>query len=803
MIQRKPVRSSIRTEHDVILPPGGVDGEAVLRPDPAYIVHGRDLRVDLLRGFFVVAMVVDHVRGQSPLWVFTGGNRFYTSAAEGFILTSGLVAGLVYARLIARDGLAAGLLKLLTRAATLYLVTIGVTLLLLPASEILYLPWAQGVDLSDVPSVLVSIITLHRTYYLIDVMLLYTALFALVPTAFALMNGGRSVVVLGASWLLWALYQVFPDYAAIPWPIAGNYLFDFSAWQVLFFTGLVLGYHHDRIPVLSRRAGLALLLLTGLGTAALVGIFFLVDPPTAVMSTDIVLGRLVFHDARPWLQDMVFSKVSLRPGRLVASAVTFTFLFLLVTVSWRQIRRLLGALLIPLGQHALYAYTAHIAVAGLVAWALTPLHLAFPGSGWLNAGIQAASVLLIWFLVKHQFLAPTPRTQRAWYSLPAISFVAVLVLLTAFPRPAHPGLEVPPVQASSQSRAPTRFGTPIPAGEVAAIQPPKLPAAPAPQPTAAASQTGVPTPPVLATLPPASDAGSPQATPTVSPRRLTPTPAPWTPTPTPEPRPTLTSDLKGRLSEYLVGPIKGTLEEQWFYSPELDRDMPYLAYLPPDYGTAGRRYPVLYMLHGLGGHRDELVAMGLVDVADRAIRNGDVAPMLVIMPQGDLSYWVNHAYDGPRWSEYLVHDVVPHIDATYRTLRSPAARAVGGVSMGAWGALANAFSHPEVFGVVGGHSVTPRGDDGSLPFLGTGADFQRVDPVYLASTLALTSGLQIWLDIGESDPWLPSAQVLHQVLMDRGIDTLWQLYPGGHLWDYWEQHFIDYLRFYAHAMSPR
>ena len=127
--------------------------------------------------------------------------------------------------------------------------------------------------------------------------------------------------------------------------------------------------------------------------------------------------------------------------------------------------------------------------------------------------------------------------------------------------------------------------------------------------------------------------------------------------------------------------------------------------------------------------------MGLVDAADRAMRSGDVTPMIVIMPQGDLSYWVNHAYDGPRWGEYLVHDVVPYIDATYRTLRSPASRAVGGVSMGAWGALSNAFTHPEVFGVVGGHSVTPRGEEGSPPFLGTGADFQKVDPIYLASRL--------------------------------------------------------------------
>jgi enterochelin esterase-like enzyme len=809
-------------EQHLIQPPGGADSAGSHQSSPPYIVHGRDLRVDLLRGYFVVAMVVDHVRGQSPLYIFTGGNRFYTSAAEGFILTSGLVAGLVYARLIARDGLAAGFMKLLTRAATLYLLTIGVTLLFLPISEILYLPWAQGVDLTDIFSVLVSIVTLHRTYYLIDVMLLYTVLFVLVPTAFALMNAGKTSVVLGVSWLLWGLYQVFPDYAAIPWPVAGNYLFDFSAWQVLFFSGLAMGYHHDRIPVLSRRAGLAALLVTGLGTALIVGIFFLVDPPTAVMSTDIALGKLVFHDARPWLQDMVFSKISLRPGRLVASAFTFSFLFLLVTFTWQWIRRLAGWLLVPLGQHALYAYTVHIVIAGLVALALAPFALVYPGPPWLNAAIQAGSVVLIWLMVKGQFLAPTPRTQRAWYSLPAVSFVVVLALLTVFPRPAHPGLDVQPVQASAQNRTPTRFGTPIPAGETAAIQPPQLPAAPVPTPTSISTPstptailTATPpptqTPAPAGTLPVGTPIASATATPTLppapaatpTPRRPTPTPAPWTPTPTPEPRPTLTTDLKSRLSQYLTSPIKGTLEEQWFYSSELDRDMPCLAYLPPDYGTAGRRYPVVYMLHGLGGHRDELVAMGLIDAADRAMRNGDVAPMVIIMPQGDLSYWVNHAYDGPRWGEYLTRDVVQHVDATYRTLRSPAARAVGGISMGAWGALSNAFTHPEVFGVVGGHSVTPRGDDGSLPFLGTGEDFQRVDPIHLANTLPLTTNLQIWLDIGDSDPWLSSAQVLHQVLTTQGVDHLWQLYPGAHTWAYWGQHFIDYLRFYAHAMSPR
>jgi hypothetical protein len=117
------VKEDTETCHDdVMLPPGGRPRPVPILdhgPEPCYIDrHGRDLRIDLLRGFFVVAMIIDHVRGPSPLHLLTGGNRFYASAAEGFILTSGLVAGLVYHRLIERNGLGPALLKVLKRAAT-------------------------------------------------------------------------------------------------------------------------------------------------------------------------------------------------------------------------------------------------------------------------------------------------------------------------------------------------------------------------------------------------------------------------------------------------------------------------------------------------------------------------------------------------------------------------------------------------------------------------------------------------------------------------------------------------------------
>src|SRR5436190_11433646 len=84
---------------------------------------GRDLRIDLLRGYCVLAMVIDHIGGPSLLLLLTGANSFYSSAAEGFIFISGLVVGLAYRRHVQRCGVAPSVSRALQRAATLYLLT--------------------------------------------------------------------------------------------------------------------------------------------------------------------------------------------------------------------------------------------------------------------------------------------------------------------------------------------------------------------------------------------------------------------------------------------------------------------------------------------------------------------------------------------------------------------------------------------------------------------------------------------------------------------------------------------------------
>src|SRR5262249_40029284 len=157
------------------------------------------------------------------------------------------------------------------------------------------------------------------------------------------------------------------------------------------------------------------------------------------------------------------------------------------------------------------------------------------------------------------------------------------------------------------------------------------------------------------------------------------------------------------------------------------------------------------------------------------------------LPQGDLSYWVNHI-NGPRWGDYLYQDVVHEVDSTYRTLPDPKHRAIGGLSMGGWGALYQAFTHPDVFGAVGGQAPSLRSDDGSLNFLPRGDGFKKVDPVSLSSTAKGIDNLKVWIDVDDKDPWKGQDTKVHQNLTKRKVSNDFNIFPGKHGGSYWHDH---------------
>src|SRR5205085_3908066 len=124
----------------------------------------RDLRIDLLRGFCVFVMTIDHVGGESSwLYVLTGGNRFFVSAAEGFVLLSGVSMGMVHANVIRRDGVRAMFGKVAGRARFLYALTVALTLTFAGTSALLGTPWAAAATPAngDVAFAL-EVITFHR-----------------------------------------------------------------------------------------------------------------------------------------------------------------------------------------------------------------------------------------------------------------------------------------------------------------------------------------------------------------------------------------------------------------------------------------------------------------------------------------------------------------------------------------------------------------------------------------------------------------------------------------------------------------
>lgn len=258
----------------------------------------------------------------------------------------------------------------------------------------------------------------------------------------------------------------------------------------------------------------------------------------------------------------------------------------------------------------------------------------------------------------------------------------------------------------------------------------------------------------------------------------------------------------------VVSPLNDTVsasrvEVHQFRSSALGRTMPYEVYLPPGYdGATAHQFPTLYLLHGRGGSDEQWLQLGIAGAADRLIRSGVVAPLVIVMPEGEDGYWVDHADGGPQWGKFVAVDLLKDVEGTFKVAADERYRAIGGLSMGAHGALQLALNYPHVFDTVGAHSLVLRRYDQAPPFFGKPADYAKRDPMALAKTRTdVARSLALWIDIGASDEWLPRTEELHAELVALGVAHEWHLWPGGHDGQYWVSHLEDYLRFYDTALG--
>jgi len=216
-----------------------------------------------------------------------------------------------------------------------------------------------------------------------------------------------------------------------------------------------------------------------------------------------------------------------------------------------------------------------------------------------------------------------------------------------------------------------------------------------------------------------------------------------------------------------------------------------VAVSPPG-GGAGR--PLLVFLHGRGGRGPESDANGDFFAALRAL--GDRAPNVVFANGADHSYY--HRRRSGDWNRYVLDEVIPQ---TIRRLHADPRRiAIGGISMGGFGAYQLARQRPRMFCAVGGHSAALWRTGGETPAgaFDDAEDFARNDLIGLAQARghAPWGDARLWLDGGTTDPFRAAGDAFAAALGVR-----MHHWPGGHDRAYWHRHYARYLRFYASALA--
>ncbi len=213
----------------------------------------------------------------------------------------------------------------------------------------------------------------------------------------------------------------------------------------------------------------------------------------------------------------------------------------------------------------------------------------------------------------------------------------------------------------------------------------------------------------------------------------------------------------------------------------------YHIYLPPDYETAkDRRYPVVYWLHGRGG--SETGVSVFASRLDAAIKAGKAPAMIAVGVNGmRTSSWVD-SFDGKTpVQSMLIKDLIPHIDATYRTIPTRESRAIEGFSMGGAGAPKVGFKFPELFGVVGVisgalhtlESYSSRGTAFEDVFGSNKEYFEANDPwnVLEKNAAAIRDRTFVRVAVGAKDNLLEKNTAYHDLLTKLKIEHSFDVIP--------------------------
>ncbi len=251
------------------------------------------------------------------------------------------------------------------------------------------------------------------------------------------------------------------------------------------------------------------------------------------------------------------------------------------------------------------------------------------------------------------------------------------------------------------------------------------------------------------------------------------------------------------------------------HSEIMNGDRKYAVYLPPDYETSERSYPVLYLLHGAGDDQTGWVQFGeVLRITDNAIKDGTATPMVIVMPDantGKRGYF--NQGDDWRYEDFFFEEFMPQIEKKYRIKGEKRFRAVAGLSMGGGGSFMYALHHPELFssscplsayvGPLTIEDFKERLKDSDVKYSDSEMKeyFKQHSALELIKTVPLedVKSVRWYIDCGDDDFLYEGNSLMHIAMRKKEIPHEYRVRDGHHSWTYWRASLPQVLEFVSDA----
>lgn len=254
----------------------------------------------------------------------------------------------------------------------------------------------------------------------------------------------------------------------------------------------------------------------------------------------------------------------------------------------------------------------------------------------------------------------------------------------------------------------------------------------------------------------------------------------------------------------------------------LKSDRKFAIYLPPDYETSQRSYPVLYLLHGAGDDQTGWVQFGeVLRITDNAIKEGTATPMIIVMPDANTGKrgYFNTVEGDWRYEDFFFTELMPYVEKTYRIKTDRRYRAISGLSMGGGGTFMYALHHPELFSsacplsaYVGPLTVeelkerrTRSNETATVSDAALQTYFEQHNALSLINGMDVEKlkSVKWFIDCGDDDFLYEGNSLVHIALRKKEIPHEFRIRDGVHNWTYWRESLPKVLEFVSDTFHQK